>query len=169
MGSLPILNAELSTYLILSDQLKAQYAEIDEETLRDTLEGISSLPDLIEAIIRASLEDGAFVEALKSRIGEMQERLSRLRARQEAKRTLVLWAMEKASLERHQASDFSLFLRTSPPRLEISDQEKIPGEFFVPQPSKIDRTALSAALKRGDPIDGAHLAPSARGLTVRVR
>ncbi len=169
MGSLPILSAEVSTYLILSDQLKAQYAEIDEETLRDTLEGISQLPDLLEAIIRSSLEDGGLVEALKARIGEMQERLSRLRTRQDAKRTLVTWAMEKSGLERHQAPDFSIFLRTSPPRLEISDQENIPGEFFIAQAPRLDRTGLSAALKRGDPIDGAHLVPGERGLTVRVR
>ena len=136
------LQSEISTYLILSGQLKAQYAEIDEETLADTLEGLSRLPDLLEAITRSSLEDGVLAEALKSRIGEMQERLSRLRARQEKKRALVLWAMEKAELERHHAADFSLFLRSGSPRLEIEDEEKIPGEFFIPQPSRLDRVNL---------------------------
>jgi hypothetical protein len=169
MPSAQILRSELSTYLILSDQLKAQYGEIDEETLRDTLEGISSLPEVIEAVTRSSLEDGALAEALKARMGEMQERLSRLRARQEKKRTLVLWAMEKAGLERLQAPEFSLFLRLSPPRLEVKDESAIPGEFFLPQPSRLDRAGLIQALKRGDPITGAHLVPSERGLSVRVR
>ena len=163
------LRNELSSYLILSGQLKAQYAEIDEETLADTLEGLSRLPDLLEAITRSSLEDGVLAEALKSRIGEMQERLSRLRMRQEKKRALVLWAMEKAELERHHAADFSLFLRSGSPRLEIEDEEKIPGEFFIPQPSRLDRLNLIAALKRGDAVSGAHLVPSERSLSVRVK
>jgi hypothetical protein len=163
------LRNEISTYLILSGELKAQYSEIDDETLADTLEGISRLPDLIEAITRSSLEDGAYAEALKARMGEMGERLSRLRFRQEKKRELVLWAMEKAGMERHQAAEFSLFLRSNPPRLEVDEAEKIPGEFFVPQPSRLDRAGLIAALKRGDPVCGAHLEPAERGLTVRVK
>lgn len=169
MNAVTGLRNELSTYLILSDQLKAQYAEIDEETLKDTLEGLSQLPELIEAVTRSSLEDGAYAEALKARMGEMGERLSRLRFRQEKKRELVLWAMEKAGMERHQAAEFSLFLRSNPPRLEVDKVEMIPGEFFVPQPSRLDRAGLIAALKRGDPVCGAHLEPAERGLTVRVK
>lgn len=163
------LNAEISTYLILSAELKAQYAEIDEETLADTLEGISRLPDLLEALTRSSLEDAVFADALKARIGQMQERLSRLRTRQEKKRALVLWAMEKAGLERHHGADFSLFLRAAPPRLEVDDEAKIPGEFFLPQPARLDRAGLTAALKRGDPISGAHLSSPERSLSVRVK
>jgi hypothetical protein len=51
------LRTELSHYLILGDQLKAQYADIDDETLRDTLEGISELPQLIQEVVRSSLDD----------------------------------------------------------------------------------------------------------------
>jgi hypothetical protein len=40
MQGTSILNSEISTYLILSDQLKSRFLEIDEETLADTLEGI---------------------------------------------------------------------------------------------------------------------------------
>jgi hypothetical protein len=41
MASTEILRSEISNYLILADQLKALYQDIDEETLHDTLEGIS--------------------------------------------------------------------------------------------------------------------------------
>jgi hypothetical protein len=163
------LTNELSTYLILADQLKAQYAEIDEETLKDTLEGLSLLPEMIEAIVRASLEDEALITGLKARLQEMQERLSRLKERQEKKRALVSWAMEKAGLEKHQAPDFSVFLRAGTPRLEVISEEEIPGEYFVPQPARLDRLGLLSALKRGDPIKGARLSLGDRGITVRVR
>ncbi len=163
------LQSEISTYLILSDQLKAQYAEIDEETLADTLEGLSQLPDLIQAIIRSSLEDEALIQALKARLEEMGQRLARFRERKAKKRALVTWAMEKASLERIQAPDFSVFMRSGPPRLEISDEQKIPGEFFTPQAPRLDRAALAATLKRGDPVEGAYLAAGSRAISVRVK
>ncbi len=163
------LQSEISTYLILSGQLKAQYAEIDEETLADTLEGLSQLPDLIQAIVRSSLEDEALIQALRARLEEMGERLARFKERKAKKRALVTWAMEKASMERIQAPDFSIFMRSSPAHLEISDEEKIPGEFFVPRAPRLDRAGLVAALKRGDPVDGAYLAEGSRAISVRVK
>ena len=50
------LQSEISTYLILSGELKAQYGEIDDETLCDTLEGLSQLPDLIQGVARTTRE-----------------------------------------------------------------------------------------------------------------
>ena len=169
MNSAGFLRNELSTYLILSDQLKAQYAEIDEETLKGTLEGLSQLPELIEAVIRSSLEDEVFIQGIKARIEEMQARLARFRLRKEKKRSLVSWAMEKAAMEKIQAPEFSIFMRLSPPHLEISDEEKIPGEFFVPLAPRLDRSGLIAALKRGVPINGAYLAEGQAAITVRVK
>jgi hypothetical protein len=79
MGSSEILRTEISTYLILAEQLKTRFAEVDEDTLADTLEGISQLPDLISEIVRSGLEDEALVNALKQRMDDMQARLTRLR------------------------------------------------------------------------------------------
>ena len=169
MNALIGLRNELSTYLILSDQLKAQYAEIDEETHADTLEGLSQLPELIEAVVRSSLEDEVYIQGLKARIEDMQARLARFRSRKEKKRALVSWAMEKAGLEKIQVPEFSIFMRSGPPHLEISDEQKIPGEFFVPLAPRLDRSGLIAALKRGVPIDGAYLAEGQAAITVRVK
>src|SRR5882762_3667476 len=106
-----LLQSEVTHYLILGDQLKALYQDIDDETLRDTLEGISDLPELIQAVIRSSLEDEALISALKQRIEDMQERHARLRARFEKKRGLACWAMTSADIHKILADDFSLSLR----------------------------------------------------------
>lgn len=169
MREAQLLDSKISTYLILSSQLKAQYAEIDDGTLADTLEGLSQLPDLIQAIIRSSLDDEALIEALKARLSAMRERLSRLSARKEKKREIAAWALQKAQMERLIAPDFSAFMRSSGARLEITDEQKIPGEFFLPQPPKLDRAGLISALKRGDPIEGAHLEEGGRALSVRIK
>jgi hypothetical protein len=88
----------------------------------------------------------------------MGQRLARFKERKAKKRALATWAMEKAGMERIQAPDFSIFMRSGPPRLEITDETKIPGEFFTPQAPRLDRAALAAALKCGNPVDGAYLA-----------
>ena len=45
MNSDVILHSELTHYLILANALKERYGELDDETLKDTLEGISDLPE----------------------------------------------------------------------------------------------------------------------------
>jgi hypothetical protein len=66
MQSKELLRSELNHYQILADRLKAHYHEIDDETLRDTLEGITELPDLIKELVRSSLDDEAYTQALRS-------------------------------------------------------------------------------------------------------
>ena len=106
-----VLRTELTHHLILAEQLKASYAEIDEETLRDTLEGISELPDAIAAVVRSALDDEALIEGLKGRLNDLQVRLERFRDRFEKKRELARWAMIEADLEKIMAADLSVSLR----------------------------------------------------------
>jgi len=169
MISSELVRAEISNYLILADQLKALYQDIDDETLLDTLEGISDLPELIQGLIRSSLEDEVLIRALKERVEDMQARLSRLKDRFERKRELASWAMSNAEISKMQTEDFTLSLRQGPSRLDIVDQENIPAEYFIPQPSRLDRSGLTAALKRGDVIPGAVLVEGEMHVAVRVR
>ena len=108
MISVDVITTEVSNYLILADQLKALYQDIDDETLLDTLEGISHLPQLIQGLVRSSLDDEALIDALKKRVEDMQARLSRLRDRFERKRELASWAMANAEILKMQTEDLSL-------------------------------------------------------------
>jgi hypothetical protein len=169
MQSKELIRSELNHYQILSDELKAHYGSIDDETLRDTLEGISELPEVIKEVVRSGLEDEAFANALKSRLEEMQARLDRFKSRSDKKRELVCWAMGRAGIERLQAEDFSVSLRHGAQRLEIIDEEKVPEEFLVPLPPRLDRASLLSKLKQGDVIPGATLIYGQPHISVRVR
>ena len=169
MASIDVLRSEVSHYLILADQLKALYQDIDDETLQDTLEGISDLPELVKAIVRSSLQDEALIGALKQRVEDMHARLSRLKDRLDRKRELACWAMTNAEMGKIQTEDFTLSLRQGPARLEVTDQDKIPAEFFIPQPPRLDRSGLTNALKRGDVVPGSILINGEMHIAVRVR
>jgi Gp157 protein len=169
MQPLAVVRNELTNYLILTAHLKEQYADIDDETLADTLEGISGLPEAIEAVVRSSLDDGALIEGLKGRLAELELRLERFKDRHEKKRALARWAMLQAGLEKLMASDFSVGLRKGLEKLEVVDEASIPQTYFVPQPPKLDRKTLTEALKRGTIVSGADLVTGETSLQVRVR
>ena len=163
------LRTEVTHHLILADQLKASYVEIDDETLKDTLEGISDLPEAVSAVIRSSLDDEAYIQGLKGRLEDLQARLSRLKERYEKKRALARWAMVEADLEKVVCEDLSVSLRKGGEKLEVIDEGRVPETFFVPQPSKLDRKSLTDALKRGESVNGALLVMGEPSITVRVR
>jgi chromosome segregation ATPase len=168
-GSSQLLRTEVSHYLILADALKERYGELDDETLKDTLEGVSDLPEAIAAVIRSSLDDEAYISGLKGRIDDLQARLARLRERYEKKRDLVRWAMVEADLEKVLCEDLSVSLRKSGDKLEVIDEARVPEAFFLPQPSKLDRKALILALKAGEMVNGALLVMADPTISVRVR
>jgi len=51
---LPLLQ-NLAEYQYLREHLLAEYQDIDDQTLRDTLEGISDLPEALAAAVRSYL------------------------------------------------------------------------------------------------------------------
>ena len=77
--------------------------------------------------------------------------------------------MTSADIQKIQTEDFTLSLRQGPPRLEVTEQEKIPAEFFLPQPPRLDRIGLINLLKRGDVIPGSILINGEMHIAVRVR
>ena len=169
MKSDSILRIEVSHYLILAGALKVRYGELDDETLKDTLEGISDLPEAVAAVIRSSLDDEAYILGLKSRLDDLQARLARLRDRYEKKRALARWAMVEADLEKVMSADLSVSLRKGGEKLEVIDEGRVPETFFVPQPSRLDRKGLIEALKRGEMVNGALLVLAEPTISVRVR
>jgi hypothetical protein len=165
----PILINSLAEHEYLREHLLAEYREIDDETLRDTLEGISSLPEALAAVVRTYLDDVALAAALGIRISDMQERIARIEARADKKRLAIVSVMERADLRKLEQPDFTASLRAAPPGLVIADGSLIPGEYWRPQAPKLDRRALLAALTAGTAVPGASLGNGGSTLAVRTR
>jgi len=106
----------------LCEQLRAEFPDADEDTLRDTLEGLSSLPEALAAVLRSYLDDLTLAAALGMRIDDMQERLSRIEHRADKKRELVTSVMERADIKKLAEPDFTASLRASPPAVVVTDE-----------------------------------------------
>ena len=164
-----IVSIEASKYLQLKHRLITEYPTADEETVRDTLEGITDLHEMIAAIIRSALVDEALQAGLRTRIDDMRQRLTRLDERGAKKRQLALEAMCEVGLKKLEQPDFTASARAGVPSLIIMSEGLVPDPYWVPQPPKLDRQALLADLKRGAEIPGAQLGNPQPTLAVRTK
>ena len=165
----PMLQHSLAEHEYLRQRLKAEFPDADEETLRDTLEGLSSLPEMLACVLRSYLDDIALAAALGIRINDMQERISRFEQRAEKKRALITSVMERADLKKLAEPDFTVSFRTTAPSLVITAEGEIPQDFWKPQPPKLDRQGLTAALRGGRSVPGAVLSNGQATISVRTR
>jgi hypothetical protein len=151
------INLGVSEYVRLREQLCNEFSDIDDDTLADTLEGLSSLPDLVAGVLRSALGDRDLADALKSRIHAMKNRHERLEARYERKREIAREAMEQADMKRLMQPDFTVTLQAAQPALVVTDENEIPETYWVVPPARLDRMNLKAVLKSGDAVPGATL------------
>jgi len=59
------LRAEAQIYNCLLQKVINQYLDLDDETIRDTLEGITNLHEMIATVIRSALVDEALLAGLR--------------------------------------------------------------------------------------------------------
>ena len=160
---------ELTYHRYLRERLEAAFPDADEETLMDTLEGMTSLTDSLAELLRSSQEDQSLASALRSRMANMQERCARFEARARKKRELVCTVMEEADLKKLAEPDFTVSLRPSRAPLMILDEAAIPGDYWRPQPAQLDRMGLISALSNGRDIPGAVLGNPPMTISVRTK
>ena len=163
------LGQQLAHHELLREQLAEKFPNEDEETLADTLEGMTDLTDMLAKIIRSSLDDKALVTALKQRETDMQERRERFENRAQKKRDLVFNFMERADIKKIAAPDFTAGLRASQSTMIVTEESSIPTEYWILQPSKLARKDLLVVLKSGKTVPGATLANAPPTLFVKTK
>jgi hypothetical protein len=165
----PNLKHQVLVYQTLQERLKSSFPDADHDTIRDTLEGITDLHEIIAAIIRSALIDEALQVGLQSRLDEMKQRLARLNERKTKKRQLALEAMSEVGLDKLEQPDFTASARAGTAALLVTSEDLIPGDYWLPQPPKLNRQALLGELKRGHEIAGVRLSNPQPVLMVRTK
>jgi hypothetical protein len=168
MSALPV-RSEIQRYSRIKERLLQHFPDVDDQTIRDTLEGETNLHEMIAAVIRSALVDEALSAGLRKRLEDMKERLTRLEERGAKKRQLALAAMDEVGLSKLQQSDFTASTRPGSPSLLVTAEDEVPSPYWVPQPPKLDRQALLGELKRGADIPGVQLNNPNPVLVVRTK
>jgi hypothetical protein len=158
-----------TTYRAVRERIRTQDPDLDEQTLTDTVEGLTDLHEILAAIVRAALADEALATGLKSRIAEMQERLERLQERAAKRRQIVKDTMVELDLKKLTAPDFSASIRPGMPALLVIDEATVPSIYWEPREPRLDRQGLLAELKQGAEITGVTLSNPEPVLSVRTK
>ena len=163
------LNFAATAYRAVRERVRALDPELDEETLADTVEGLTDLHEILAAIVRAALADEALASGLKGRIAEMEERLGRLEERALKRRQIVKDIMVELDLKKLKAPDFTAFIRPGMPALMVIDEAAVPSIYWEPREPRLDRQGLLAELKQGAEITGVTLSNPEPVLSVRTK
>lgn len=155
-------------------ELKGQYLELlsmmeegaDEETIKDTLEGIEGeievKADNYARIIR-QLESDA--NGLKTEIERMTDRKRALENHVSYLKNNLQDAMILTGKEKFKTELFSFGIQNNPASVVIDDPTSIPAEFLIPQEPKVDKKSIKEFLKDND-ANWCHLEQSR---SIRIR
>lgn len=129
--------------------------EIDEQTVADTMEAIGAEEKLESyCCVQKNLE--AEVAAYKAEIERMTARKQSLEKQIDRLKAAQVTFMEATGQKKAKAGTFTLSLRESE-AVCVTDESEIPAAFWKPQPAKLDKAAVKAALKAGEAVAGAAL------------
>jgi len=160
------LQRETEAARVLREQLVA-LVDGDDEVIRDTIEGETSLHDLVAKVVEEVAADSASVEGIKAHLETMRGRKERLEARIEFRRSAILNAMAIGEIKKLELPIATLTRKPTPPKVHITDEAAIPSDFWKRSDPTLDKKALAEALKDKREVPGATL--SNGGETVAIR
>jgi Siphovirus Gp157 len=156
-------------YRSIRDRIRAVDPQIDDQTLADTVDGLTDLHEILMAVIRAALADQALATGLEGRIGEMEARRNRLQDRAAKRRQIAKDVMVELDLKKLSAPDFTASIRPGTPALMVIDEAAVPSIYWEPREPRLNRQELVTDLKQGAEIAGVALSNPEPVLSVRVR
>jgi hypothetical protein len=163
------LDFAATTYRTVRARIREQDPQIDEQTLADTVEGLTDLHDILSAVIRAAVADQALATGLEGRIGEMLARRDRLQDRAAKRRQIAKDVMVELGLKKLSAPDFTASIRPGTPALMVIDEAAVPSIYWEPREPRLNRQGLAADLRQGAEIAGVALSNPEPVLSVRTK
>lgn len=167
MNHMPLPTAA-QDYRLKRESLLAAMPELadDEDCLRDTLDGCTSIQDQLAALIRSAIEDEAMADGLKEHQIKLANRKTALTSRAMRKREVVLNYMADLGLPKIKTPDMTISRRPVPPSVVIVDESLLPKE-FVRTKTEPDKLAIKAALASGT-VPGAIMSNGSETLQVKI-
>lgn len=148
--------------------LLAHYPELqdDAELRLDMLEGSTTFTETISRLLHVVLDNNALSNATHEAILAIQDRKRRFDRRVEFNRELILRLMEAGDIRKLELPLATVSVSRKPASVVITDEEKIPEEFFriKKEPNK---TKIKEALTANVEVEGASLSNGGSTLIIR--
>ena len=157
------------TYRTLRDRIRAEDPQIDEQTLADTVEGLTDLHEIVTAIVRSALADEALATGLKCRIADMQGRLDRLQDRASKRRQIAKDVMVELDLKKITAPDFTVSIRAGHSRLAGAQRGRRPQHLLATRRATAQAPGVAKRAQGRAEIEGVALSNPEPVLSVRTR
>jgi sugar-specific transcriptional regulator TrmB len=149
--------------------LKVSNPEVmeDDETWLLALESETNVEELLTQIVRQIEDTKALVVGTKDRFEELKARKDRFESRVESLRSLAFKLMEAAELPKLELPEATLSIRSVPPSVMITDEEKLP-DIACKFERKPDKTKIKELLASGW-VAGATMSNGSKSLSIRIK
>jgi hypothetical protein len=150
----------------LVDLQRLAELDLDEQTVADTLEGLSGELEVKAtnvAMFARNLEASA--EAIKGAEVQMAARRKAIENRANRIRQYLKENMERTGILKIEGPMFALAIKKNPPAVHVEAQELVPAEFFnqpPPPPPALDKKRVAEALKAGRDVPGCRMEQGTR-------
>lgn len=160
MTALYMLTEQLRELQALADS----DAEIPEEVIRDTLEGLTGELQVKATNVAMFVRNQeSLADAIEEAAKAMKERAARVRRRSDSIRQYLLDNMLAAGITSIESAALALKIKKNPPSVIVDDETAVPDRFKVevppppPPPPRVDKKLVGDALKAGETVPGCHL------------
>ncbi|MDT2419479.1 siphovirus Gp157 family protein [Enterococcus avium] len=132
--------------------------QLDDGTLRDTLDSINeAFDDKAENIAKSIKEIEGQADIIKAEKERLAKREQAMRNNAKSMKSYLQEQMEAIGKRKVQGELLTVAIQKNAPSVKIESEQYIPEGFYVPQPSKLDKTQLKNELKNGLEIAGVEL------------
>ena len=153
------LYALTSQYREAADKLSE--LDLDEDTIRDTLESMSGpVQEKIIAVAMIARNKEADADAIEKAQAEMEKRKRALRSQADGMKQYAMNSMLATDQTKIECPYFRLTVRDNPPAVDVYELGIVPAQYMVqapPPPPALDKRAIGEALKAGIDVPGCQL------------
>ena len=139
-------------YRAIRDRVRTIEPDIDEQTLADTVEGLTDLHEIVQAIIPLGASRGS-----PRKRPQMPD----------CRHAGPAQSVRGSGLQT--APDFTVSIRQGIPSLMVIDEDAVPKTYWEPGEPRLRRQILTHDLKRGEEVTGAALSEPQPIMVVRTR
>lgn len=144
--------------------------EVDQEILLDTwLDLDGEIEDKADGYAKVMAEEKARIEALKAETKRLTTRRQTIENNLERLKGALADMMKKTGKRKFKTELFSFGIQKNPPSVNIPDIDAVPIDYMVPQPMKVDVSAVKEYLKGLPEEEKCEWASLEQGESLRIR